>query len=123
MLREARQWFLSWIHGTRMSFPVPGEEILLVRVTGSDDAVRAFLVAHPVEPQNTKREGRELSIDVLLTAKVSESLSSRFGVQATRLFDVSALVRERTKEVSNINRYAKGGFPPGLGVQARRERQ
>lgn len=119
MLRAARQWFLRWIHRTRMSFP--GEEILLVRVTGRDDAVRAFLVAHPVEPQNTKREGRQLSIDVLLAAKVSASLTSRFGVQATRLFDVSALVRERTKEVSNINRYAKGGFPPGLGVRARRE--
>jgi len=121
MLRDARRWLLNRIHRTLRS--LPGEKILLVRVTGSDDAVRAFLVAHPVEPQNTKREGRQLSIDVLLTAKVSASLSSRFGVQATQLFDVSALIRERTKEVSSINRYAKGGFPPGLGVQARRETQ
>src|SRR5258706_16265601 len=115
MLQELLLRICRWIRWVLVK-----EQVLGVRITGTEQAVRAFLVQHPLEPQNTSRKGNQVSIDVLMR---STSLLRFWYLEVSSevVYNASALARERSAEVGKGNRFEGNRIPQGLGIKPARK--
>jgi hypothetical protein len=86
-----------------MSDELP-RKILCIRVTGPNDAIRAFLSRHPTEPNAVERTGDKISVELFVPEPVIDEIDKK-QLRVKVLYDASARGRERQKEVGRGNRF------------------
>jgi hypothetical protein len=92
--------------------------IYRVRLTGSEARARAFLAAHPLEPQNVRVAEGTVTMDVFVSERLMPRVAD-FGLRSEVLFNATARAAQRMREVGQGNRFERGEGPISLGVRVR----
>jgi hypothetical protein len=97
------------------------ERIWRVRVSGSPEAVLAFLSEHPTEIGRVDRTHGRVVVSLFVPAGLIDQLRSR-GLDVEQLYDASREAAARIDTVGKDNRFEGSRIPLGLGLQRRRIR-
>jgi hypothetical protein len=97
-------------------------KIVCLKITGSQQEIRALLSEMPLSIESSKREGDNVTVEVFVPeAQVGKIERDKLKVQV--MFDASARGKERQKEVGKGNRFEGANrLPKGLGVKTKEVR-
>jgi hypothetical protein len=87
--------------------------LLRVRVEGEQNAIEAFLAAHPPGCERIDRLGERLAIEVFIRADALDAWRRTLAVKI--LFDAATRMQWLVKTVGQGDRFASGAVPPPLG--------
>ena len=94
---------------------------MCVKVSGYEDAIRAFLSARPIQVESTSREGDLIVLETFLPQSVIDLIDTK-TLKVEVLYDATARGLERQKEVGKGNRFKEQqSLPQGLGVKSGRK--
>ena len=80
---------------------------LSIKLSGRDEAMRAYFAAHPTELHGTNLGGDLRTVRIFIAEAMLEVIRS-YGLNAEVLYDASEVGRSRLKEVASNNRFEIG---------------